>query len=123
MRTSSNRGNTVLMWVAGSVILHGLSGGISAASGSPDNAALLYYQACMNRCGLTLPWGVGKVLDGGDPGQEMRELLSGEKYRLVIDLTMAATRIPECDWGLWVSGHWSPGGIPVSYTHLRAHET
>ena len=117
MSTVRSRRITILMWLAGGLMLHGWAGGVMASSGSPDNAALLYYQASLNRSDLSIPEGFHSVLGGSDPGSEMLEFFRGDDYRLVIELTMAATRIPRCDWGLWVSGQWSPGGVVIS--HLR----
>jgi hypothetical protein len=107
MKAGSNHSIKIMMWVVGGLILCGFSGEVLAQPGTPDNAALLYYQACLARSGLALPWGLDKVQNETDLAEEAK-LLSGQKYRLVIDLTMAGTRIPECDWGLWVSGRWPP---------------
>lgn len=111
MGSASNRRIKIMVCVVGALVLCGSCGEVLASLGTPDNAALLYYQASLARSGLALPWGLEKVLNGADPDEEMRKLLSEQKYRLVIDLTMAGTRIPKCDWGLWVSGFWSPDGV------------
>ena len=112
MRAGNHRGITIMIGVVGCLILCGVAGDVQASSGVPDNAALLYYQACLNRSDLNIPEGFGRVLNGGEPSKEMCELFSRDDYRFVIEQTMAATRIAPCDWGLWVFGRW-PSDIQV----------
>ncbi len=109
MKTGSNRRIKIIAWLVGALVLYGSCGEVLASPRTPDNAALLYYQACLVRSGLPLPWGLARVQDTSHLAEETK-LLSGNEYRLVIDLTMAGTRIQECDWGLWVSGRWTPDG-------------
>ncbi len=107
MRSASNRRIKIMVCVVGALVLCGSCGEVLASPSTPDNAALLYYQACLARSGLPLPWGLARAHDENHLAEETK-LLSGNEYRLVIDLTMAGTRIRECDWGLWVSGRWNP---------------
>ncbi len=128
MRTQRKSKRGTAIWITWTLTLCCFASQTSGHSGTPENAALLYYQACIARSGLPLPRGLDPVLKGADPDDEMKKLLSEESYRLVIELTIAATRIRDCDWGLWVSGHWSPGGVldhcPESLGRiLSAHAT
>ncbi|HQA92315.1 MAG TPA: hypothetical protein PK316_21880 [Sedimentisphaerales bacterium] len=109
MGSASNRRIKIMVCVVGALVLCGSCGEVLASPSTPDNAALLYYQACLARSGLPLPWGLAGAHDENHLAEETK-LLSGNEYRLVIDLTMAGTRIRKCDWGLWVSGRWTPDG-------------
>jgi len=109
MGSASNRRIKIMVCVVGALVLCGSCGEVLASPSTPDNAALLYYQACLARSGLPLPWGLARAHDENHLAEETK-LLSGNEYRLVIDLTMAGTRIRKCDWGLWVSGRWTPDG-------------
>ncbi len=64
---------------------------------TPDNAALLYYQAF-----LLLPEYdvilINPVLNGADPNQSVRDYVEGS--REAIELADTATKIPNCNWGI-----------------------
>ena len=80
-----------------------------------DNAALLYYQAFLNRPqpNATTWQSIGRVLRGGEPDRNVRRYL--KKSRPTIKLTEAAALIPQCDWGIWSSG--GLGNVPLSNLH------
>jgi hypothetical protein len=64
---------------------------------TPDNAALLYYQAFL----LVPEYDVKlihPVLNGADPNQSVRDHV--ENYREAIELADTATKIPNCNWGI-----------------------
>ena len=55
----------------------------------------------------------------GNPEGKVREYFQSEDYRRAVELTLAATRIPKCDWGLLVSGRASPEGrLPQALRQL-----
>jgi len=68
----------------------------------PDNAALLYYQAILTRPkpDETTFWLIDKVLRGADPNEQVREYLHLQMCRQTIELAVAATQIPQCNWGI-----------------------
>ena len=142
----------IVVCVFGGLILYGCSAAVAASPKPVENAALLYYQACL---GLEHPdyrrpeailrsldvqgrdraeleeatrlyrhgfWqgecsdaNVPEVhlqwLDGEDRERAIKEFLDRADCRLAVEQIMAATRMPHCDWGLWVSGRWFPGRL------------
>lgn len=80
---------------------------------SPDNAALLYYQAFLNRPQLDvkmIPL-MNKVLHGAEPDKTIRIYLG--HCRKTIQLTELASQIPQCTWGIR-----HPGGHELSITTI-----
>jgi hypothetical protein len=80
----------VIFWLLGVATL--------GSAQDPNNAALLYYQAC-----LTYPDSGSKLDDivrGHDPNDEVRRYLHQPQCREAIELVEIATRIPRCDWGV-----------------------
>lgn len=69
---------------------------------APDNAALLYYQAFLLRPELDLETFIpfDGVLRGDDPNEIVREYLNLTATRETIRLAEAATKIPQCSWGI-----------------------
>ena len=69
---------------------------------APDNAALLYYQAMLLRPELDLATFIpfDGVLRGDDPNEMVREYLNLPETRETIRIAEAATRIPQCSWGI-----------------------
>ncbi len=77
-----------------------------------DNAALLYYQAFLSRpqpdaaTGLTM----NSVLRGAEPDRNIRSYL--KRCRQTIRLAEAATKVPQCNWGISTSG--GLGSMPLA---------
>jgi hypothetical protein len=84
-----------------------------AVPADPNNAALLYYQAFLlmpqnqDRSSLLLQ----DLPYGAEPNDQIREYL--KQCQPVIDLAVAASQIPVCDWGLQFSR-----GFQMRITHL-----
>jgi hypothetical protein len=71
----------------------------SARAYPPDNAAVLYYKACLlctvddRMTGILSDLYKGSV----EPNEQVREIL--EKNRPIIDMVLDASEIDHCDWG------------------------
>jgi hypothetical protein len=95
------------------VVAAALTPGAQALPPDPNNAALLYYQAF-----LILPQNQDQVRTvlqdlpyGVEPNDQIREYL--KQCQPAIDLVVAATQIPACDWGLRYSQ-----GFQMRIAHL-----
>jgi hypothetical protein len=72
----------------------------------PQNAALVYYQACLFRClSLKPPAGFRGIVSGtfgpnSDPNEAVASFVRSRDYQFLIELVTAASRLPQCDWGL-----------------------
>ena len=105
MRTLSSVENRLLTCVAGVVMLAAPGTAGPAPSGLPQNAALVYYQACLFRSQVLNPpasfWPVSTSLDPDfDPNSVIRSFVQSRDYQFLIGLTTAASKMPQCDWGL-----------------------
>ena len=65
----------------------------------PNNAALLYYQACVTLPEPQNPLGFERVVRGADPNDTSRKYLNRRECRETLELLQAATELPRCDWG------------------------
>lgn len=105
MRTVSRIENRLLTCVAGALVLAVSAPAGPAPSGLPQNAALVYYQACLFReMFLHEPaafWPVASSFDPSfDPNAVIRSFVQSRDYQFLTELTTAASKIPQCDWGL-----------------------
>ena len=77
-----------------------------------DNAALLYYQASLNRPQPDAATGLimNSVLRGAEPDRNIRRYL--KRCRETIRLAEAATLIPQCNWG--ISSSQRLGSVPMA---------
>jgi hypothetical protein len=77
-----------------------------------DNAALLYYQAFLSRPELDAAAGLtmNSVLRGAEPDRNIRSYL--QRCRQTIKLAEAATKVPQCNWGISPSG--GLGSMPLA---------
>jgi hypothetical protein len=68
---------------------------------SPDNAALLYYQAFLLRPepNMTINEKINEVLRGAESDRQIRTYLG--HCRKMIQLAEVASQIPQCTWGIW----------------------
>ena len=69
---------------------------------TPDNAALLYYQAMLLRPELDFATFVpfDRVLSGDDPNEMVREYLNLPDSRQAIRIAESASKILDCSWGI-----------------------
>jgi len=105
MRTLSSIENRLLTCIAGVVVLAAPRTAGPAPSGLPQNAALVYYQACLFRLQVLKEpasfWPVSTSLDPEfDPNSVIRSFVRSKDYQFLIQLTTAASKMPRCDWGL-----------------------
>jgi hypothetical protein len=105
LRTLSSIRNRLLTCVAGVVILAAPGTAGPAPSGLPQNAALVYYQACLFRSQVLKEpasfWPVSTSFDPEfDPNSVIRSFVRSKDYQFLIQLTTAASKMPQCDWGL-----------------------
>jgi len=109
MGTLSSIKNRLLICVAGVAVLAVSGPAGQAPSGLPQNAALVYYQACLFRAQFLKPPGGG---GGGfygivsttfepdsDPNRTMTSFVRSPDYQFLIELVTAASKLPQCDWG------------------------
>ncbi len=95
------------------VVLRTFAGAAQAAPAHPDNAALLYYQAC-----FICPDIPGHVYDAarrGDPNEQVSEYLKLPPCEETLALAQAATEMAQCQWGLMQS--W---GLPLSSSAMSS---
>lgn len=106
MGTLSGFGNRLLTCVAGVVVLAASGAAGEAPSGLPENAALVYYQACLFKTQfLKPPAGFDPSLSttaepDSDPNKTITAFVRSPDYQFLIELVTAASRLPQCDWGL-----------------------
>jgi len=70
--------------------------------GDPNNAALLYYRACLIHPDVS-DLALSEVLHGATPNEEVRTHLGRPAWRNTIELVQIATQMPDCDWGMLYS--------------------
>jgi hypothetical protein len=110
MGTLSSIKNRLLTCVGGVAVLAAASAAGPAPSGLPQNAALVYYQACLFKAQFLKPPGGG---GGGfygivsttfepdsDPNKVITSFVRSPDYQFLIELVTAASKLPQCDWGL-----------------------
>jgi len=110
MATLSSLENRFLACVAGIVMVAASGAAEPVPSGLPQNAALVYYQACLFRAQFLKPPGGG---GGGfygivsttfepdsDPNKTITSFVRSPDYKFLADLVTAAGKLPDCDWGL-----------------------
>jgi hypothetical protein len=106
MGTSSSFENKRLVCILGAVVLAASGAAGEAPSGLPQNAALVYYQACLFRhLYLKPPAGFDPSLSttaepDSDPNKTITAFVRSPDYQFLIELVTAASRLPQCDWGL-----------------------
>jgi hypothetical protein len=81
------------------VVLWVLAAHAAALPPDPDNAALLYYQACLLRPEPddATEAQVSRILRGSEPDDKIRQYV--RLCSETIELAEAAAQIPKCDWG------------------------
>ncbi len=102
--------NRLLICVAGLAVMAASGAAAQDPSGLPQNAALVYYQACLFRTQFLKPLGGG---GGGfygivsttsepdsDPNKIITSFVRSPDYRFLTELITAASKLPDCDWGL-----------------------
>jgi len=108
MRVSLCCGKGVLLYIVGILFSYTLADAASPSSSLPDNAALLYYQACIKRTHITPPFDFEMTLLGHDPSESVREFVRDAQCREVIELVTLGTKMSDCDWGFVPSLGWRP---------------
>jgi hypothetical protein len=102
------------------VVLWPLAARATALPPDPDNAALLYYQACLlcREPDDATDTQMRRVLWGAKPDEKVRQYvrLRGD----TIELAEAAAQIPKCDWGAWYSQGHSPNLEIMGKVHSLA---
>jgi len=96
------RSKNIIYCVFGLIFFCPCAGHATVSLPAPDNAALLYYQAMLLRPELDLETFIpfDGVLRGDDPDEIVREYLNLTDTRETIRLAEAATKIPQCSWGI-----------------------
>ncbi len=86
----------------------------------PDNAALLYFQACAYRSMAGEQPNDSWLMERGDrdPGSDVRQFVNQQVCREAIALVEAAADISACDWGVMASGKWRAGLFAVRFRPL-----
>jgi hypothetical protein len=105
MRVLSSIENKLLTCIGGIVMLAAPATAGLAPSGLPQNAALVYYQACLLNTQLLYPpeafVRVASSFDPRfDPNSVIRSFVQSRDCQFLIELTTAASKMPRCDWGL-----------------------
>lgn len=110
MGTLSSIKNRLLICVAGVAVLAVSGPAGQAPSGLPQNAALVYYQACLFRTQFLKPPGGGAggfygivsttFEPGSDPNEVVTSFVRSPDCQFLIELITAASKLPNCDWGL-----------------------
>lgn len=83
---------TVVLWMAARPV--------TALPPDPDNAALLYYQACPMPPEPLNPRAFDLVVRGADPNETSRKYLNRCESRDTLELLQVATEMSRCDWGV-----------------------
>ncbi len=108
--TLSSIKNRLLICVAGVAVLAASGAAGQVPCGLPQNAALVYYQACLFRTQFLKPPGgggggfYGIVSTTFEPDSDANEVITSfvrsPDYQFLIELITAASKLPDCDWGL-----------------------
>lgn len=102
MSDVENNSRKVIGSICASLLFLTLNARAAGFSPAPDNAALLYYQAFVLRPEPDSDTYrlLDEVLRGADPTAKVREYLDLEAIRETIRIAEAATKIPNCSWGI-----------------------
>lgn len=106
MRTRNGFRSRFLVCIVGAVLLVASDAVASDPSGLPQNAALVYYQACLFRyLHLEPPAGFRGIISttsesDSDPNKTITSFVRSPDYQFLIELVTAASKLPQCDWGL-----------------------
>lgn len=106
MGTSSSLESKRLVCILGAVVFAASGVAGEAPSGLPQNAALVYYQASLFRhIYLKPPAGFDPSLStigepDSDPNKTITSFVRSPDYQFLIELVTAASKLPQCDWGL-----------------------
>jgi len=106
MRAPIRFQNRLMMCIAGAMVLAASGAAASVPSGLPQNAALVYYQACLFRyISLQSPPGFYGFASttfepDSDPNKTITSFVRSPDYQFLIELVTAAGKLPDCDWGL-----------------------
>ncbi len=104
---------TYHIWVAVALLIS--RAGAAELFPYPDNAALLYYQACFTCPEPSDYEMLIRVENGADPTEQVRQYLSQPACQDTIELMQAGTQITQCNWGLLYSRGLP---LPLSTVHL-----
>ena len=128
MGTLSSFRNRLLTCLAGAVLLATSGVAASAPSGLPQNAALVYYQACLFRRQFLEPperfYGVVSTTfePDSDPNATIKSFVQSRDYQFLVELITAASKLPQCDWGLvrrqWLNLPWQVLSPVSDLTHF-----
>jgi hypothetical protein len=105
MKTQSGFGSKFLVCIVVAVLLVASDAVASDPSGLPQNAALVYYQACLFRqLYLKPPAGFNPSLSttaeaDSNPSKTITAFVRSPGYQFLIELVTVASRLPQCDWG------------------------
>jgi len=108
MNLSHHQRRTVSNVIVGLFVLWAWPNAVNALSPPPENAALLYYQACIKRAHISAPFDLEMTLFGRPPSDSVKKFVRGPSCREVIELVTLGTKISECDWGFVPSLGWRP---------------
>ncbi len=127
MGTSSSLESKRLVCILGAVVFAASGAAGEAPSGLPQNAALVYYQACLFRyISLQSPpgfYGFASTASepDSDPNKTITSFVRSPDYQFLIELVTAASKLPECDWGLVQRARLaSPQGVIVRVRDLTS---
>ncbi len=130
MMTSNRVEKKILVCLFGTTVLSACAVAAGASSPPSRNAAFVYYQACLLASHVALPDNFGSVMTSletrfdPDPGAQL--IIRSPYFQEVIELTTAASKMSQCDWGLvrtWrlSAGHQVGGGVRQLGGFLVAH--
>jgi len=106
MNVSHRQRKRVFISILGLLVLWTWPNAGDALPQDPNNAALLYYQACLKRSLLDAPGELGFVLHGRDPSEKFKGFVNQADFQEVIALTNVATEMSRCEWGLRGAFQW-----------------
>ncbi|TKJ37001.1 MAG: hypothetical protein CEE38_08850 [Planctomycetes bacterium B3_Pla] len=102
MRNANHNSRNMIWSICVILVLWAPGACAAVSSPSPDNAALLYYQASLRRPEFDDDTFLhfDSVLRGAQPDEEVREYLNMVETRETLSIAEAATKILDCSWGI-----------------------
>lgn len=106
MGTSSSFESKRFVCILGAAVFAASGAAGEAPSGLPQNAALVYYQTyVLGSEFLKPPAGFDPSLSttaepDSDPNKTITSFVRSPDYQFLIELVTAASKLPQCDWGL-----------------------
>jgi len=117
----------LVMCFAWAIVSTASGAAAATPSGLPQNAALVYYQACLFRyISLQSPPGFYGIVSttfepDSDPNKTITSFVRSPDYQFLVELVTAASKLPDCDWGLVRRARLaSPQGVIVRVRDLTS---